>query len=528
MGACAISVSAQTPLDWHLQAFGPDSIWGAGVEKAYRLLDGRKAKKKVTVAVISSGFDTEHEDLVDVLWTNKKEKPGNGVDDDKNGYVDDVHGWNFLGTKDGNDVITTLEEGSRQFDKVRARFEELNDKGRNRTPEEVAEIWEYMNIGRESQVETAYLSYIFAKNIVKGLEELNEQLHEKFPQDNDFTYEQFLQLQPEPDKLDSLNDIAYNVTMLLWGFSPKTMWNARYQSRDKNLKERYEQYLAIKARQKDERHIIGDDMSNLEDDKYGNANLLTGNPSVGTGLAGVIAAKRGNDIGIDGIADQAQLMLVRAVPEGDEYDKDIAVAIRYAVRNGADIVLVGAHKALSDNETLVREALDEAEQKNVLVVHAAGEGPRDVDNRPVYPTGLKADGTSYPNFITVAASDVNGMPLHLTNYGKKNVDLFAPGVDVYSCDAGDNYFKLTGTNASAAVVAGVAALLKSRFPKLTAAQIKDLIVSTATQASSEEVFYPFEPEAANIPVKPAHYSDLCRSGGILDAAAAVEKAINMK
>lgn len=528
MCACVFCTYAQTPLDWHLRSLGPDSIWGAGIEKAYQLLDGKKAKKKVRVAVISRGFDTEHEDLVDVLWTNKKEKPGNGADDDKNGYADDVHGWNFLGTKDGRDVVYTSEAASRKFDKIRARFEELNDKGRSRTKEETAEYMRYLNLVRDSKVESAYISSVFSKNIAKGMEEIDQKLHETFPNDSDFTYEQFMTIVPAPEKQDSLNDMAYNVNMLVWGFSPKRMWSERYKTRDKNVVSYEEQYQALKARQKDERDIIGDNMGDIDDDKYGNANLLTGNPSVGTGLAGVIAAKRGNDIGIDGIADNAELMLIRAVPEGDGYDKDMAVAIRYAIKNGADIILLAMHKTVAEDEEIVRLALDEAEQKNILIVHAAGESPRNIDNNPTYPSGLKADGSYYTNFINVAASDVDGLPLHLSNYGKKNVDLFAPGVDVYSCDAGDNYFKLTGTNASAAVVAGVAALIKSRFPKLTAAQIKDAIVTTAVNAPTEGVFYPFVSEASNVAPTPARYSELCKSGGIIDAAAAMQKAMNIK
>lgn len=525
---CVFCTYAQTPLDWHLRSLGSDSIWGAGIEKAYQLLDGKKAKNKVCVAVISRGFDMEHEDLIDVLWTNKKEKSSNDADDDKNGYVDDVHGWNFLGTKDGREVIYTSEAASRKFDEIRVRFEDLNDKGRSRTQEETDEYMGYISLVRDSKVEGTYMSSIFSRNIAKGMEEINQKLHETFPNDSDFTYEQFLKIMPASEKQDSLNDMAYNVNMLVWSFSPKQMWSDRYKTRNKNAISYEEQYQALKARQKDERGIIGDNMSDINDDRYGNANLLVGNPSVGTGLAGVIAAKRGNDIGIDGIADHVELMLIRAVPEGDGYDKDIAVAIRYAIKNGADIILLAMHKNVAEDEGIVRLALDEAEQKNILIVHAVGESPRNIDDIPTYPSGLKVDGSYYANFINVAASDVKGLPLHLSNYGKKNVDLFAPGVDVYSCDAGDNYFKLTGTNAAAAVVAGVAALIKSRFPKLTAAQIKEIIVTTATKAPTEGVFYPCVSEASNVLLKPAQYSELCKSGGIIDAEAAVQKAMNIK
>ena len=523
--------SAQTALDWHLQTPGPDSIWGASINKAYDVLSGKKAKKPVTVAIISRGFDTEHEDLKEVLWTNRKEKAGNGVDDDKNGYTDDLHGWNFLGTKDGRDVMYTASEASRQMDKNRARFETLWNKGRERTDWENAEVMNYIKLARHSKVEGAYMSYMFKKNIARGMEELDKQLHEKFPDCEDFTLEQLNTLAPstEENHRDSLNSMAFYVTSMVWSFTGgRGGWNERYAKRENDLEPARQAWEAAKAQQKDERNIIGDNLGNLADNAYGNDNLLTGNPSVGTGLAGVIGAKRGNDIGIDGIADQVSLMCIRAVPEGDEYDKDIAEAILYAVNNGADIVLVAAHKPLADNPALTEQALLTAQQRGVLIVHPVGESASDEDSEPSSPSCWNQKGIRYDNMITVAASDEEGLPLPLTNYGVKSVDLFAPGVGIYSCDAGDNYFKLTGTNASGAVVAGVAALLKSRFPKLTAAQLRDCIVSTAKVTPSDGVYHPFNPAEGTNNVRPSSYDKLCASGGIIDAAAAAEKAMNMK
>lgn len=527
-GACTGTIVAQTPLDWHLQTPGLDSIWGASVTKAYDVLKNVKPAKQVVVAVISRGFDTEHEDLKDVLWVNQKETAGNGRDDDKNGYTDDVHGWNFLGTADGRDVLYTGNATTRAFDKKRARFEMLWEKRRNRTDWENAEVMKDIMNARKSDVEAAYMTYMFKKNIAWGMEDLDKQLHEKFPGCDDFTLEQFNTLVPsdEENHRDSLNTMAFYVTSMVWGFSPnRGDWNKRYASRFEGLEEARQAYEQLRARQKDERSTIGDNLNDLNDRLYGNANLMTGNPSVGTGLAGVIGAVRGNDIGIDGIADNVRLMLIRAVPEGDEYDKDIAEAILYAVNNGADIVLVAAHKLAADNETLIKQALDVAEKSNVLIIHPVGERAMDEDGDTSYPSGWKEKDVRYNNFISVAASNVEGLPLTMTNYGRKSVDLFAPGVAVYSCDAGDNYFKLTGTNASGAVVAGVAALLKSRFPKMTAAQLKDYIVSTAKTAPQTGVFRPFNPSEGVNNMRPAEYSQLCVSGGIIDAAAAAQKAM---
>lgn len=506
------SVGAQVPLDWHMQTPGPDSIWGASINKAYDVLKGREAKRPVTVAVISRGFDTEHEDLKDVLWTNSQGQ----------------HGWNFLGLKDGRDVMYTRDATARAFDQKRARFEELWEKGRGRTDWESAEVMNVIKEARKSSSLGAYMSYMFQKNIARGMEELNQQLHEKFPGNEDFTLEQFNTLVPsaEENRRDSINSMAFYVTSMVWSFTGgKGGWNARYEKRYDQVEQSRKAYEAAKAQEKDERGLIGDNINDLSDNGYGNENLLTGNPSVGTGLAGVIGARRGNGIGVDGIADAVRLMLIRAVPEGDEYDKDIAEAILYAVNNGADIVLVAAHKMTAENEQMTRRALDLAEQRGVLIVKPAGEGGYDEDVDPSCPTVWKQPGVRYSNIISVAASDVDGLPLAQTNYGRKTIDVFAPGVGIYSCDAGDNYFKLTGTNAAGAVVAGVAALLKSRLPGLTAAEIKDCIVSTAKVTRQEGVFRPFDPREGTNNVKAATYGELCISGGIIDAAAAAERGL---
>lgn len=524
----ATGLNAQTPLDWHMQSFGPDSLWGAGINKAIQRLDGVKVKHRPVVAVISRGFDYEHEDLQDALWTNKKEIPGNGIDDDKNGYVDDVHGWNFLASADGKEVVYTSEVAHRMIGQLRQRMEEIYNKGYNRSDEESEEYMRIMRLGSKSKLETLWMTYFMQRKIAEGMEDLDRQLRAKYPDSDDFTYEQFVGIAPTDPKAlnDSISGMPFHVTNMVWAFSPQTTWKTRFERRDDQWKESLKKYEEALARYVDERDFIKDNRADLSDCHYGNNNLLLGNSSVGTGLCGVIGATRGNDMGIDGICDAVQLMLLRAIPEGDEYDKDVAAAIQYAVQNGADIILLAGHKAMAEDEKILWQALDMAESKGILVVHGVGEEPDNMNQRPTSPSGLKADGTRYANFINVAASNADGYPLSQSNFGNKAVDLFAPGVSIYSCDAGDNYFKLTGTNASAAVVAGVAALIKSRYPQYTAAQLKQCLVTNAVLGKDFEVYEPFRKDQGQNTIRDAYYRDLCISGGLLDADASVQMAIS--
>ena len=515
---CGLSAEAQTSLDWHLSTFNPiDSLFGARITEAYSMLP--KKSKPVTVAVISRGFDVEHEDLKDVLWTNPKEKPDNGKDDDKNGYIDDIHGWNFLGKADGTNITYTREEASRQFDKVRTRFEQLNALGKKRTDAENKELMSYMNLAKNSQAERLYMSMIFAKNIGVQMEELDRRLHKMFPKDSDFTFEQFQKLAPQgAEARDSINSMGFWVNAITWSFSANEKWSKRFAHRYDTYEKNKQAYEAAKAKVKDERAEVGDNLDDLDDNHYGNNQLLAGNPTVGTGLAGIIGARRGNGIGIDGVADNVRLMMVRAVPEGEAYDKDIANAIRYAVNNGAEIILLASAKPLSDRQDFLNLAIAEAEKKGVLIVHGAGDTGNNIDNAPTSPSPVAADGHRFANFINVAASDADGDPFRLADYGKKNVDVFAPGVNIYTCDTGDNYLRLTGSNAAAAVVAGVVALYKSRYPKLTAAQLRQFIIDGARQKPLTLVTQPSNAETADNQ-KPVEcgYADLCVSGGILDA-----------
>lgn len=527
-----LSASAQkVPLDWQMHSFSAtDSVYGASINKAYSLLKGLRPKKQVVIAYIGGGIDIEHEDLKDNLWTNPHEKL-DGKDNDNNGYVDDIHGWNFLGTADGKIVDVTNNASTRELETYKKRFLELYNK-EHRTAAENQELIAMVKKAQTSgDLVKKYFAWMLSKKIGDYAEEFNTILRDSFPW-SEPTYQDFVRvISPKtPDQLaDSVRNIAMNLYAIFWGINPNRKWSDIYANRYATAENSKKEYETALAQERDERGIIGDDINNLKDNKYGNNILLAGHTSYDTGAVGIFGAKRGNNIGIDGIADNAKVMVLRAEPYGDNYDKDIALALKYAIDKKADIIMLTGYKFYSPHKDWVNAMLQEAEKKNIVVVRPSGDmGGLNLDELKSYPSSIDLNtGREFKNFITVAASNSKGYPFVPTNYGKHSVDLFAPGEKIYSTDTGDNYSRFNGSQMAASVVTGVAAILKSYFPKLKASQIKDIIVSTATVKPDHDVYLPFDPNNGPNTV-PATYNQLCKSGGIVDAAAAVKKALETK
>lgn len=268
---------------------------------------------------------------------------------------------------------------------------------------------------------------------------------------------------------------------------------------------------------------VKDDLYNEKDRFYGNSNLI-GDPYFhGTHVAGIIGAERGNNIGMDGIASAVKLMGIRAVPNGDEYDKDIALGIRYAVDNGAQIINMSFGKAVSPERKMVEDAIRYAEKKGVLIINAAGNDGTDIDLHPHYPSPFHMNGEGRAsNMITVGASGPTeaGLVASFSNYGVKTVDVFAPGVAIYSTLPDNKYSPLSGTSMATPVVAGIAALIKSYYPQLTAKQIKYIIENTVTKID----FPVTKPKSGGQKVA---MTELCRTGGIVNAYAALVMADQM-
>ena len=442
-----------------------DTIPGMSVDKAYKEIIKNRKGKKVIVAVVDSGIDLEHEDLDDVLWTNTGERPNNGKDDDGNGYVDDIHGYNFLGESYNEQLeyarMLRLNVGDAS---ARAKARLLLDK---EYPEAVQNKQQYEQIlqvvkNADEAVQKALGKQVYSKEDLQSIEAKTEQMQQNIAVLNQmFSFGDDI-----PSVIDELNDgITY--------FSEQVNYNL-----NKDF---------------DGRKPVGDDPYDFSDKSYGNGNPKNrvDSESHGTHVAGIIAAERNNGKGVNGVANNVRIMSLRAVPNGDEYDKDIALAIRYAADNGAKIINCSFGKSFSPNAEWVYDAIKYAASKDVLIVHAAGNDGNDLDSpdNPNFPNDHKYAGSEISNnVITVGALTSkygSEMVAGFSNYGAQNVDVFAPGAKVYSTMPNNSYDFQGGTSMAAPAVAGIAALIRSYYPQLSASQVKQVLMQSglSTKAS---------------------------------------------
>jgi subtilisin family serine protease len=495
-------------LNWQNFDYKADKIPGISLEKAYRdFLKGREPKKQVVVAVIDSGVDTEHEDLKGKIWVNEREIPGNGIDDDGNGYIDDIHGWNFLGNAKGENVNDGNLEQTRI---VRAYGQKFNNVDNPSTLSE--------------EDRGKYLLFLDAKKT------LEKELKEKMSfQKNLEAFEKSFKLAEEvianelnnPDfkpedlkKINSKDDNVVRAKKFLAdrykdGLNRKLLAEIMEQNR-----EHIEKYLNLNF---NPRAIIGDNEESIEDRYYGNNQVKGERADHGTLVAGLIAANRNNGVGINGISENARIMALRAVPHGDEHDKDVALSIIYAVENGANIINLSFGKDFSPYKPMVDQAIRLAEERNVLIIHAAGNNALNIDEVERYPSKRLDDNTVARAWINVGASSKSrkkDFAAPFTNYGQKNVDLFAPGVDVISLYPDSRYDRTDGTSFSSPVVAGVAALVWSHFPELTALELKEVLLESAQPFKSNTVYLP---NTSSPEKKKVKFGTLSQTGGVVNA-----------
>ena len=512
--------STQVPKNWFLLDPETDLVQGVSAERAYNTLLKGRPSRTVIVAVIDSGIDVLHEDLKDVIWVNEGEVPDNGIDDDKNGYVDDVHGWNFIGGKDGNVGHDNLEI-TREYARLKAKYENMDEK----------------KVPKKSQAEFAYW-----QNIQKQFEKRSQEAQEQYNMYSTIyknisfghdTLRSILNVQKiTPEMLDTLKA---NTPVLAFS---KNAVSIVYQNFGNDvdvdevlndLKEAVD-YYEVQAKYGynpdfNPRDIVGDNYTNVNERHYGNNDVRGEGTDAehGTHVAGIIAANRGNDIGMKGVADNVRIMAVRAVPDGDERDKDVANAIFYAVDNGAHIINMSFGKSYSPQKEAVDKAVKYAESKGVLLVHAAGNDGEDIDVKDNYPSRFYKDGKEAKNWIEVGASswgaDVEFVA-SFSNYGKKSVDVFSPGVDIYSSVPDNKYKDNQGTSMASPVVAGVAAILMSYFPDLTAVQVREIISQSSRKFDGLEVVKPDTKEVIE-------FNKLTRSGGLINAYEAVKMAMTI-
>jgi subtilisin family serine protease len=444
-----------------------DTIPGMSVDKAYSEIIGNKKGQKVIVAVLDSGIDLKHEDLDDVLWTNKGEIPNNGKDDDKNGFIDDVHGYNFLG-----------EAYNEQLESARILRLNLGDAA--------------LRAKAKADVDKGYAEALQNKQqyeqILQAVKNSDAAVRKALGKET-YTKKDLLGITPKDEAMQR------NISILMQMFSIKDTIAAVIEELGDGIKHFSDQVNYNYNVNFVGRTVVGDNPYDLLDTDYGNGNpqSRSEDESHGTHVAGIIAAERNNGKGANGVANNVEIMSVRAVPNGDEYDKDIALGIRYAVDNGAKIINASFGKSYSPNATWVYDALKYAADNDVLFVHAAGNDGHDLDdpNNANYPNDQVNNGPEFSdNVITVGALNPDygsDLVASYSNYGKTNVDIFAPGTDIYSTYPNNTYEFSPGTSMAAPAVAGVAALIRSQYPKLSASQVKHILMQSGLAPRTEVI-----------------------------------------
>ena len=500
------------PENWHHLEVSK-GVHGIDTDGAYELLKG-KTSQTVIVAVIDDGVDVNHEDLKSVMWTNEKEVAGNGKDDDNNGYIDDIHGWNFIGGA-SEDVDQDNQELMRLYRTYKAKYAAQKPK----TAEEKAE---FSQMGKmKKSIDKKRKEYQSQFDMLNAIEKIMKGAS------NGASIVSVGQLKPYVRSFVATTPSEKKAKTLLTLSTAKAD-ESRSIDIDKNIgggKKQFSDVLDYQLNESfDPRSKVGDDYANINERIYGNNHVISHNGDHGTHVSGIIAADRTNGVGMQGIADNVKIMALRVVPNGDERDKDIANAIRYAADNGAKVINMSFGKAYSWDKKAVDAAVRYAATKDVLIVHAAGNSSQNNDRSNNFPHDRFEDnGQDAVNWIEVGASSwKNGKDVTATfsNYGKTRVDVFAPGVDIYSTTKGSNYEAYSGTSMASPVTAGVAALVRSYYPKLTAVQVKKVI---------EESVIPYT-EEVKIPgsKKTSYLSELSKTGGIVNAKNAVQKAAKMK
>ncbi len=489
-----------------------NKVLGISTDKAYRELLEGKESKKVIVAVIDGGVDVKHEDLVGKIWVNKDEIPGNGIDDDNNGYVDDINGWNFLGGDEGKNIKYETLELTRLYRKYSDKFNGLSeDEIKNKYPEDYQLYSEVVSeYNKEiTQYESASINMMIVDSILRN--GLNKESLA------DITVDDLKNWNPEKKTPE------YAIRKSLLKFIKMGYSLEQFSEEKEYYDEKLSYHLNVDFDPRSD--IVGDNPDVVEQRNYGNNDVIGSTPFHGTFVSGIIAANRDNNIGIKGIAGNVEIMAVRAVPDGDERDKDVANAIRYAIENGAQIINMSFGKAYSPNKQAVDEAIKLAEEHNVLLIHASGNDHQNVDVEPSYPSVLdKNNEVLTNNWIEVGASFMNkkkDLAASFSNYGSKTVDIFAPGVNIISTKEFNNYDMGDGTSFASPMVAGAAALLKSYYPSLTAKQLKEILLQSAVNLGDLQVM---QPGSGKKDKNLVPFSQLSATGGVLNVYYAINLA----
>lgn len=536
LSVAAFSQRSEVPKGWHLMDLRDSGYYGISMDKAYEFVKSKKLKSTpVIVAVLDSGVDTTHEDLKPILWRNPGEIPGNGIDDDNNGYVDDVYGWNFLGGRDGSNVEKDSYEAARVYHKLKDKWEgkEIDPATLSAADANEYEMWSRAKKDMAgssaspedlSEMKNGYAQLSFIDSMLR----IGDSIIRKDLDKSEYTCKDLASYTPT-------NDLAGRVKMIMNSIckdnNKEDISNIDIlddlEAQVGQLESEIAKNEAVHAAPKDYRNsVVKDNYEDINDRFYGNNNVMVSNKSAlhGTHVSGIIGAVRDNNIGMKGVADNVRIMTVRVVPDGDEHDKDIALGIRYAVDNGAKVINMSFGKGFSPEKKWIDEAVQYAQSKGVLLVHAAGNSAQNIDTSWNFPSSVSLDGKKASNWITVGASGdpkTGGLVAGFSNYGKKEVDVFAPGVQIYATVPGGNtYQNLQGTSMASPVVAGLAAFIMEYYPGLSPEQVKYVIEKSA-QKPGPKVIEPGTGQEVAL-------SDISTSGGVINAYEAIKLAATLK
>ncbi len=491
---------------WNAMDLVRDTVPGMSVDRAYNELLKNRKGETVIVGVIDSGVDIDHEDLKNVIWTNPGEIPNNGIDDDNNGFIDDVHGWNFLG-----DITLENMEFVRYVRKLAPKYEGKDEASISAADREEYALYQKAKAEFEKELNETIANNARYKQMLAQIKPAHEAMVKKLGKE-DYTVED-LQSIENPSAAEQQQIAMLSQMITFAGSIPDVIKDLErgltyFQGRlDGNFNT-----------EEDFRAVLGDDPDDITDNIYGDNNVAGPDPTRenvkhGTHVAGIIAAQRHNGIGMDGVANNVKIMAVRAVPDGDEYDKDIALAIRYAVDNGAKILNTSFGKYYSPHSQWVYDAIKYAASKDVLIVNAAGNDGLDLDTVNIYPNDQIDNGTELANsFLTVGALNYEygkDMVANFSNYGKINVDVFAPGVKIWATTPLNTYEFLQGTSMASPEVAGVAAVIRSYYPKLSAEQVKRILMESGLSPNIEVIL-------GGDPSNTARFPEISKSGKMVN------------
>ena len=513
---------------WYWKDMATDSVHGISLKQAYQTAATLANKPTpIIVAVLDGGIDTNHTALKPLLWKNNKEIPNNKIDDDKNGYIDDVYGWNFLGGKDGRNIDKAADEKSRIYHQYKNLYagKTIDTNSLNKVQKKQFQTWKKTEQEIEfSEEDAGSLQYL--KMATNAIKKIGATIIKEIP-DTNFTAQQLEAFQPL-GRVTLEAKMAYLRTIVLLGVDKESPYNEVVKDLDEYIAGKEKAAISKEQAPTPIRaEIICDNYYNLSDKYYGNNDITGPNAKHGTHVAGLVASIPDSNWQVSQWYPSIKIMGVRVVPDGDEYDKDVALGIRYAVDNGAKIINMSFGKSYSPEQAWVDSAIRYAAKKDVLIIHSAGNEYYNLDEKEVFPNPYSSVfNDTAKNMITIAASSDNSISESIltdfSNYGPKVVDILAPGYKIYSTIPGNNaYGYLNGTSMASPIVSHIAAMIRSYFPQLTAIQVKEILLKSVWKPSDASTLFevPQRDESKTLQA-------ISKMGGIVNAANAMELAKN--